>query len=871
MKNALNKLAVAVVALFLMLTIAISLVVPAVSAHTPAWEIPTYAYLNVAPNPVGVGQTVTIVAWLDKMPDMTSIYNEVRFHDFKITITDPDGDTDEQTWPIVWDTTSSVYWLYTPDKIGTYTVKFEFPGQEYTWTGPIQSWFGFPMPSDYVNDTYLASSRTATFEVQEEAIDYYPTYPLPSEYWTRPIEGENTAWASIASNYLDPFGAAYTPSLRFQPDGSAPNSAHVLWTKPIQFGGVVGGSNTGVEGATFYPGLSYETKFNTPIIIYGRLYYGLPKSNSGSGGGYVCVDLKTGKQLWKQDYDVNPTFASLEWFDSPNQHGVIPDGYLWAVSGGGYTGLPTTWTAYDPLDGSWLFDITDVPSGTRGYGPNGEVLIYQMDVANKWLALWNVTDVITNGASGAVEFTGYRPVGQVFNSTLRNSYSWNVTIPTLPASASIRWAIYGDMILGAANGLATFGQFQFGGVGTGTGISSATFFGLSLKEGSRGSLLWQKDIAALPGNVTRQLGPVDAENRVFLISDKETMQWSGYNLDSGERLWGPVGKTRDLNYYPTVGSGGTSQAGWVAYGKLYTAGYGGELFCYDTKKGTLLWKYNNTDSGFETPYGLMPLFPAAIADDKIYLYNNEHSPNSPLYKGEKVYCVNATDGTELWTMLSWAGVGSFADEGWPVADGIITYLNAYDMQIYAIGKGPSSTTVDAPMTEVTAGKTMIIRGTVTDISAGTTQDEQAARFPNGVPAMSDGSMSTWMEYVIMQKPLPADVTGVTVTIDAIDPNNNFVHLGTATSDSSGTFGLAWETPDVPGTYKIIATFPGSESYYLSFAETYAYVAEAPAPTPEPTPAPQSIADMYFIPAVVGIIVAIIIIGAVIILLLLRKR
>ncbi len=39
-----------------------------------------------------------------------------------------------------------------------------------------------------------------------------------------------------------------------------------------------------------------------------------------------------------------------------------------------------------------------------------------------------------------------------------------------------------------------------------------------------------------------------------------------------------------------------------------------------------------------------------------------------------------------------------------------------------------------------------------DISAGTKQAEQAARFPNGVPVVADESMSAWMEYVYMQKP-----------------------------------------------------------------------------------------------------------------------
>ena len=62
----------------------------------------------------------------------------------------------------------------------------------------------------------------------------------------------------------------------------------------------------------------------------------------------------------------------------------------------------------------------------------------------------------------------------------------------------------------------------------------------------------------------------------------------------------------------------------------------------------------------------------------------------------------------------------------------------------------------------------MIRGTVTDIAAGTQQDEQAARFPNGVPAVSDASQGAWMEYVYMQKPKPTNVTGVPVSLDVVD-------------------------------------------------------------------------------------------------------
>jgi hypothetical protein len=202
------------------------------------------------------------------------------------------------------------------------------------------------------------------------------------------------------------------------------------------------------------------------------------------------------------------------------------------------------------------------------------------------------------------------------------------------------------------------------------------------------------------------------------------------------------------------------------------------------------------------------------------------------------------------------------------ADGYMVQWNSYDKQIYTFGKGPSATTVDAPMTAVTVGSSVSIRGTVTDESPGTKDSDRKARFPHGVAAVNDASMSAWMEYVYMQQPYPTNCTGVEVTLDAYDPNGNFVHLGTATSDTSGKFSYMWTTPPVPGEYTIIATFAGSESYYASYDEIGAGVTEAPTVTP---PVEQIVQlppfDLYILAAAVAIIIAI----AIATILLLRKR
>jgi outer membrane protein assembly factor BamB len=180
----------------------------------------------------------------------------------------------------------------------------------------------------------------------------------------------------------------------------------------------------------------------------------------------------------------------------------------------------------------------------------------------------------------------------------------------------------------------------------------------------------------------------------------------------------------------------------------------------------LLWKYNNTNSGLDTPWGLRPIFLAAVADGKVYAFNNEHSPNSPLYKGQQVYCIDAYTGEEIWTMFGWAGqTGGRGTSTSVLADGYFVYYNYYDNSVYCVGKGPTATTVTAPNTGVPIGNSVLIQGTVIDMAAGTKQTEQTSRFPNGVPAVSDECMMLgWSMFTCRNQ--PADVTGVSVHLTA---------------------------------------------------------------------------------------------------------
>lgn len=899
-----RKLAITTVVILILAMSASTLFSPTATAHTPGWTIISYPYLIAAPNPVGVGQTVAVVMWVDSPLIGSAIGNDIRRHDYNLNITGPDGKTESFHWVNVSDTTSIQYFQYTPNQVGNCTLKFDYPAQNYTWGSAT---------TGYANDTYLAASKTINLTVQEAPIPAsIDSYPMPTEYWTRPVEGQNTYWYSIASNWLGtPYilGAnpSYGPPGAYQPDGAAPNSAHIMWTKTMQFGGVVGGNDTGVPGEMYYSGLSYNARFNNPIIMQGILYYEEPQGNLGGIGGlmgggtgdYVAVDLQTGKEIWRVNVTATgtaliPSFGYLYSYDTGNQHGDLPNGLLIAVSG-------STWRGYDPRNGYLTtMNVTSVPTGTSIEGPNGELLKYILTnygtatAPQYYLMEWNSSLVFGGGSSTTPanwysgNIPGNCPTSPPPNSTYNNwsgsawvnsttraaggyaavstpAYDWNVSVTLTGTGWSIGTASLGAIPLVHLNGKILLLQGTFGGhpgdyMAT-TTIDPANITAIDISIGANGlpsgRNLWTQSYPQASGNNTRTLTAWDPITGIFVFEDKESMTHRAYKTSDGTLAWGPIATSpadfaNDWNFL-ALGED------VIANGKLYFYGYSGELYCYNDKDGTLLWTYgnggvgNSTFSGFTTPYGRYPIFVSTIADGKVYLTTTEHSPNSPLYKDAQLRCVNATDGTELWTIMDYGNqmYGGVA----PIADGYLTTLNSYDSQIYCYGKGPSALTVTAPDLAAAFGQPVVIRGTVTDIAAGTQQVQAAARFPNGVPAVSDASMSQWMEYIYMQKPRPTDTVGVPIVINVVDANNNTRPVGTAVSDSNGVFSYTW-TPDISGSYKVVASFAGSESYYPSHAETSFTVTEA-APTQAPYPVttiPSN--DMYFASSTIAIIIAI---------------
>ena len=863
-----KKLALtSIISMILLVSVIVTANFPTIKAHDPPVEIPTYPYLAIAPNPVGVNQPVFLIMWIHGAPPTAAGQGGDRYH-FTIDITKPD-DTKQSLGPYISDPTGSTFTSYTADQIGTYKFDLQYLGQVISLYHPETGIAGEDTYG-FINDTLLPSSTTEYLTVQEQPIAKIPDYPLPTEFWKRPIEAQNTAWADLASNWLGGahIGYVYAGSQNlFQRDGTGPNSPHIMWNMPVEFGGVVGGT-TEIPGVTFYSGGSYEGRFTYALSMYGNLYFLTPLNHAGgsraSGAAYVSVDMRTGETNWvSEDIGLPYTgvFASaarptikgqLYDYESPNQHGVV-GGILWQEANGG-----STWIAYDAYTGQWIFNLTDIPRGTEVYQDNGVIDRYMFNYGNRWMALWTSaatpTSPLVARPGTTTDAYQYRPIGKELD--MSDNILWNVTLPDLAGDSSPRIlkVIPGDLILGTSSAFP-----GLGGRREGLPPETITMWAISDKPQTRGQLLWKKNYPAPSGMLTTSLGPVDTDARVFTMSHVETFEWLGFSVDTGEQLWGPVGDDdfRAFQYYG--GGEGGGQKGYAGYGNLYVQSFGGEIHAYNLTTGKMLWEYNNTNSGVETVWGYYPIFISAIGDGKVFFFNNEHSPNAPLYKGEKVGAIDAFTGEEIWTLSGWSGqTGGRGTSTAVLADGFLTYYSYYDNQVYCIGKGPSDTTIQAPLTAITQGQTLMLVGTVTDQSPGAVD----------TPAMADESMSGWMEYLYMQKPMPADAKGVEVVLETYDPNGNYYEIGRTTSDTEGNYALMWE-PQVPGKYTIVASFLGSESYWGSHATAYVgVVAPEQTPQPESTPAPAT--DTYVLGLGIAALIAIVVMGLLILMKLGKK-
>ncbi len=812
-----NKSKISTVALILILTLSGLLIsLPAIKGQSSTM---TYPLIGATPNPVGVNQETLLLVGITQQTQATT----EGWENITVTVERPDGST-ETLGPFRTDSTGLTGAIYVPTMIGTYYLQTNFPRQFYNHTsigifGPVSI------------ETWMEASTSEKIElvVQEDPVTYYPAHQLPSEYWTRPVDAQLREWSNLMGSWL-----TATPANYYAPyNEDAPETPHILWVTPLTTGGLVGGAS----GEHAYEGGdAYEGKFGAgffgggnPLIISGRLYY---EKYAGPDvyKETACVDLHTGEELWSRPLLDNRTMTrgQLFYWDTYDYHGVYD--YLWVQVGGGFFDpTPPTWHAFDSYTGDWVYALVDVPSGTLAYGPKGELLMYSVNQRNNYMTMWNssaIPDCYASSQFGTMGWGQWEPMGKtidaqgptVITSTTPfglNGYQLNVSIPeNLPGS--VREVVVGEKVVGASV--------------TNTEVST---WALSLERGKEGELLfmntWQAPDSWANANLTISFGTISCADGLFTLRSKEDRVRYGFSTDTGDYLW----VTEPLSQLDHLMGGFPGESGAIANGIFYSGTVSGVFKAFDAMSGDLLWTYEAYDPLREILWSNnWPISLLFITDGKVYLTHTEHSPVDPMPRGAPFICLNATTGDVIFRIdgafrgTVWGGKGV-------IGDSIIATMDTYDQRIYAIGKGPSATTVDVSFDAVPIGKGCTIRGRVTDESPGTKSPEVALRFPNGVPAISEESMSDWMLYVYKQFEIPMGAVpaiGVQVKIQIVDPNGVYAWIGTATTDATGNFGYSF-VPTMKGLYTIIATFDGSRAYYGSYSTTYLTADPEPASYP----------------------------------------
>jgi outer membrane protein assembly factor BamB len=924
---------VVLITAFLMFSMAASTtLLPDANAHTPPWQIQLFAFINVGPNPIGVGQTATVNFFLNEPPMTADGPYGDRFGNMTVAVTEPGGKS-ETLGPFVSDDTGGTATTFTPTQAGTYTFQMIFGGEKLTGSTYNSFGAGIINNPNYVNDTILpAKSSVATLSVQQAPIGSIPAAPLPTSYWQTPINAMNVQnWYAIGGPYLGLYmgysagkGASnYNCTTNFNPYSTAPTSSHIMWTRSVAFGGAIGGDAGGTTTyGNYYSTSQYERKY-LPIVINGYLYYTEFPGSSTSPIANVCVDLYTGQTVWSDDASNygggSPSFNMLTStgvvtplacgqvldYVSPNQYGGIA--YLW--TSGTPSWIPstsilpgtTTLNLFDAMTGKYILSVingigfsygntvdaggnicyyyTNTTVGTQTiYGAvqpvtGPEPIRVTNTPGNSLLECWNSTQCIMVGAGWSVaSASGWYwrpPQGTLvpFSDGIQSAWQLPGTVPvgayvnnaTLPNTWTMMAVNSGVAMLYSAANFGLTNYFQTG---------YTIFTGYDTKTGT---MLFERNISLTPFAADNLDNYGNVGNGLFTTVIKETGQVSAYSVTTGQQVWTTTLKGENnapINPYDALGGIKAN-----IYGDNFLIfGFGGDLWDLNMTNGDLLWYTNTTQlsgsAGFNTPYGVWPIWvqTGIGGGGGIEFIEEGHEYAPPLFIGAQLLALNTTTGKLVWSIDSFD-----VDSNPELAYGIMTTLNAYDNQIYAYGRGPSKTTVSAPNVGVTTGTPVTITGTITDVSAGASQEAVAANYPNGLPCVSDASMSQFMESAYMQQPLPSNITGVPVTLNVLDSNHNYRTIGTTTTNYLGDYSLTW-TPDITGNFTVYATFAGTNGYYGSTASTAFYAGSQATPTP-PTATPQTgLASNTTVEyGIVAIIIVIVVIGALTMMMLSRKR
>ena len=249
---------------------------------------------------------------------------------------------------------------------------------------------GASQTNEYIGDYFQPStSEVAYLLVQQDAIPTIPQNPLPTSYWDRPVQSGNGYWSTITGNWLGlglhSFAntGKYNLTGDYNPYTQAPKAAHIIWTKPVAFGGLVGGEFGGTDTSNYYSTSQYEPKW-APIIMNGVLYYERYPGSSTYPAGWAAVDLRTGQTLWTYNSTEVLRCGQLLQYVSPNQYGSLA--YLWSTGNPLGASLASTtvltgisYNMYDAMTGNYILSIVNGTSMSLTEDEHGNLIGYYVN------------------------------------------------------------------------------------------------------------------------------------------------------------------------------------------------------------------------------------------------------------------------------------------------------------------------------------------------------------------------------------------------------------------------------------------------------------------------------------------------------------
>jgi hypothetical protein len=817
------------------------------SGVTAEYTVDTRAFLSFAPNPVGVGQEVLVNMWTNP-PISPNRFQQ----GYTVEIKNPSGTTFTVGPFNSYAADATAYFTFIPDVVGTWQLKFNFGGQYFpngTWLNSLLVANG-TTNSYYLGSSYYRPDSTEwqNLTVQQDMVSSWPLTSLPTDYWTRPVHFEQRSWWPILGAY-PPYGVVgggptwpadtntFMSNYNFVPYVQGPTTAHIVFKQQVGLAGMIGGT-AGQYGVT---------SGGSPNVIYaGRAYQTLTVPINGVPTQCaVCWDIRTGQQYYAIPYSAGGITPQVVSYTPPGAGSVEGAVFDQSYSVSLLNLENNRLIKINPYTGAVTLNVTGMTPQLLG-GAQGSVAQtgFYKDPC--------VLSVQTIGSGPGLQYRliNWTTAGTETNFTRR--ITGNVSLP---------WGYvnYGGGVLGYGGIVADFESnimvWMVGIAPLPLGVYHGTW--MEAVDMTTGQMLWNRTYED-----TRYSTACLIADHGMVAVLMEQGYYSAFNLRTGELVW-----KSDLFSYPWSSAGFGAYSVQSAYGILYREAYDG-VYAFNWTNGKLLWRFIAPAPPNETPYNDgngTAVYSwnggGFVADGKLYTYNTEHTPSYPRTRGWKLFCIDAVTGVGIWNITGSMSPGA-------IADGYLVSGNPDDGYVYSFGKGKSATTVTASPKSSIEGTQVLIEGTVLDQSPAQT----------GTPCVSDISMTQQMEYLHMQIPIGGlwnnvSMTGVNVKLTAIDPNGNYVDIGTAVSDGyHGTFSYAW-TPNTVGQYNIIASFEGSGAYGSSSAAT-GIVVGAPQETTAPataTPVNNDAVNNTIMMSAIAVGVAVIIAIAIATVLILRKH